>query len=114
MKKIIVSIMIYTLLLTPLLPAFSVAQEECCEDGAACEQLLEEAGNDISSIEAELITTQAELATLKNDPPDIPMNGLLHSFQWYQKLPKGAKIAISSVLTAGVLYGMTYIENKPQ
>lgn len=114
MKKIIISIMVYTLLLTPLLPAFSVAQEECCEDEAACEQLLEEASNDISSIEAELITTQAELATLKNDPPDIPLNGLFQSFDWYRKLPKPAKIAISTVLTAGVLYGMTYIENKPE
>ncbi len=53
-----------------------------------------------------LAECQRALVAATNDPPDIPLGGLLSSFPWYRNLPPWAKVTISGVSSA-LLVGAT-------
>ena len=91
-----------------------IEEDACCEDLVTCEEILLESDNYCADLEEQIIELQTELEAARTDPPDIPTNGLLHSFAFYRNLPPWAKVLISGTLTVGILAGTMYLEKQTE
>jgi peptidoglycan hydrolase CwlO-like protein len=92
----------------------AVAQETCCEDNAACEQLLNEALEQAKDMDDTIAGCAKQLEDCQKpaDEQLNPVNQLLSMMGWYAKLPKTARMGISGLLLLGIGVGTAYIETQ--
>lgn len=108
MKKILIILAIFFMLLSPRVEA----QEDCCPDLQACEQLLDESGNMISDCETEVIELQAKIKKIENsnnNDGDISLADLLEYIPGFKKLPTKHRALIITIVLSGVAIGLSYV-----
>ncbi len=110
MKKIMVMLVTLAFLLLPF-HGIAVAQDECCDDLQACEELMEEAGNTILDLEARLIEAEAVLENARDNDRDgdVSLADLLEFIPGFRKLPAKQRTLIISIGLAVVALGISYI-----
>lgn len=110
MKKMLAMILVLLLLLLPF-RTLSLAQEDCCADLGACEQLIDGADNAISDCEDKLIEAEAKLRDVRanNRDGDISLADLLEFIPGFRKLPAKQRALIVSIGLAAVALGISYI-----